>query len=36
MNVKIIILIVALLSQCAFAGPIGMGICYAGNEIVSL
>lgn len=30
MNVKIILLILALASQ-TYAGPIGAGICYAGE-----
>lgn len=31
MNVKVLILVLALLSQ-TYAGPIGAGICYAGKR----
>lgn len=30
MNLKDFIFVFALISQCAFAGPIDAGICYAG------
>lgn len=32
MNVKVLVLVIALLSQVN-AGPIGAGICYAGKEL---
>lgn len=31
MNVKVAIIIFALLAQCTLAGPIGVGIIYAGK-----
>lgn len=31
MNYKVVLLALALLSQCVSAGPVGAGICYAGK-----